>query len=222
MLPIPADSAARELAGACTGSDQRDVTRPQGQLCDAGAYEYVPPPPPPPETPTDPPVLPATPGATQPPPVPTPVANRTVVVRTSQGRVRIRPRGSRDFVDLDAAQGIPTGSEVDTRKGVVELTSVPRAGAPPETARFYDGLFIVTQSRGITDLRLTRVDAAVLEPGTGLAAATEEAQAVGRRPRVLPHDGALQRGDGPRHQVARPGLVRRNVDARHARERLGA
>ena len=159
VLPIPADSAARDLGGACTGSDQRDVARPQGQLCDAGAYEYVPPPPPPPP-PTDPPVLPATPGGSQPPPLPTPEANKTVVVRTLKGRVRVRLKGSRDFVDLDAAQGIPTGSTVDTRKGVVELTSVPRAGAPPETAKFYDGLFLVTQSRGITDLR-HRADAPV-------------------------------------------------------------
>jgi hypothetical protein len=46
---------------------------------------------------------------------------------------------------------------VDTRKGVVELTSVPRAGAAPETAKFFDGLFVVTQSRGITDLRLSEL-----------------------------------------------------------------
>jgi CSLREA domain-containing protein len=39
VLPIPADSVARDFAGACTGTDQRDVTRPQGAACDAGAYE---------------------------------------------------------------------------------------------------------------------------------------------------------------------------------------
>ena len=112
--------------------------------------------------------------------------------------------------------------EVDTRKGVVELTSVPRAGAPPETAKFFDGLFIVTQSRGITDLRLTEL----MQPCSSRARASQ------RRPkkRKLWGDGrgsfrttgALQRRDGPRHQVARPGLVRRNVDARHARECLRA
>ncbi len=32
---------------------------------------------------------------------------------------------------------------------------MPKAGAPPEKATFYDGLFKVTQSRGITILTLT-------------------------------------------------------------------
>ena len=38
---IPANSPALDLAPACTGvTDQRDVQRPQGKGCDAGAYEY--------------------------------------------------------------------------------------------------------------------------------------------------------------------------------------
>ena len=39
VLPIPATSVAVDLAGACTGADQRDLPRPQGAACDAGAYE---------------------------------------------------------------------------------------------------------------------------------------------------------------------------------------
>src|SRR5262249_29120097 len=35
----PATSVAVDLAGACTGADQRDLPRPQGAACDAGAYE---------------------------------------------------------------------------------------------------------------------------------------------------------------------------------------
>ena len=34
---------------------------------------------------------------------------------------------------------------------------MPKAGAPPEKAQFYDGLFKVTQSKGITILTLTEV-----------------------------------------------------------------
>ncbi len=45
---------------------------------------------------------------------------------------------------------------MDSRKGTVELTSVPKAGARPETAKFFDGIFKVTQSRGITTLKLTQ------------------------------------------------------------------
>ena len=55
-----------------------------------------------------------------------------------------------------AASLVPTPrSEVDARKGKVVLTSVPKAGAPPETATFYDGLFIVNQIGDITELRLS-------------------------------------------------------------------
>ena len=39
VLVIPASSVAVDLAGACTGADQRDLPRPQGAACDAGAYE---------------------------------------------------------------------------------------------------------------------------------------------------------------------------------------
>src|SRR4051794_12889529 len=39
VLPIPAMSVAVNLAGTCTGADQRDLSRPQGLGCDAGAYE---------------------------------------------------------------------------------------------------------------------------------------------------------------------------------------
>jgi hypothetical protein len=88
-------------------------------------------------------------------PLPTPVANKTVVARKVSGKVLVRLRGSGRFVELDAAQGIPVGSTVDARRGVVELTSQPRAGAPAQTAVFFDGIFKVTQKAGITDLKLT-------------------------------------------------------------------
>ncbi|HET6549787.1 MAG TPA: choice-of-anchor Q domain-containing protein, partial [Solirubrobacter sp.] len=156
VLPISADSPARDLAGVCSGTDQRDVTRPQGDLCDAGAYEYLPPPPEPTPIATAQPTVAPTPApSVTPVPVPTPVVNKTVVARKVSGKVLVRLRGSGRFVELDAAQGIPVGSTVDARKGVVELTSQPRAGAPAQTAVFYDGIFKVTQTRGITDLRLT-------------------------------------------------------------------
>jgi hypothetical protein len=42
VLAVPAGSVAIDLAGACSGSDQRDLLRPQGAACDAGAYEFDP------------------------------------------------------------------------------------------------------------------------------------------------------------------------------------
>ena len=41
VLPIPSTSPAVDLGPACSGvADQRDVLRPQGKACDAGAYEF--------------------------------------------------------------------------------------------------------------------------------------------------------------------------------------
>jgi hypothetical protein len=214
VLALAATSPAVDFA-AC-GSllvDQRGVPRPQGAICDAGAYELDLPPetsveggaPPFVFSASDPgstfecsldggPFVPCTspwnepagPGShtltvravdpqgnvdgtpvtltfevaapqpqPQPQPTPTPVANKTVVAKEVAGRVRVRRPGSRSFVELDGTQGIPVGSTLDTKRGTVELTSVPRAGAAPETAAFHDGIFRLTQSRGITDLKLT-------------------------------------------------------------------
>ena len=83
------------------------------------------------------------------------MVNQTVVVRETAGQVLVKLKGTNKFVALDATRGIPVGSTVDTKKGRVELTSVPKAGAPPEKAVFYDGIFQVTQTAGITDLKLT-------------------------------------------------------------------
>ncbi len=41
LLTIASTSPAIDLAGACTGTDQRDLARPQGAACDAGAYELA-------------------------------------------------------------------------------------------------------------------------------------------------------------------------------------
>ena len=81
-----------------------------------------------------------------PTPEPTPEFRQTVVVQPVRGTVRVRRPGSNEFVDLDAGAGIPLGATIDTKKGEVELTSLPAAGAPPQTARFSDGIFNVTQS----------------------------------------------------------------------------
>ena len=65
VFAIAQGSPARDRF-TCSGADQRDLPRPQGTGCDAGAYEYavpappVEPPPPPTPTPT-PPVPTATP-----------------------------------------------------------------------------------------------------------------------------------------------------------------
>jgi hypothetical protein len=104
---------------------------------------------------------------------PTPVVNKTVVVKELKGTIKVKPPGSAKFVDLDATRGIPVGSTVDAKHGTVELTSVPRAGAPPETAKFFDGIFKISQRGGITTLTL-------VEP---LAPCAKKARAAAKKPK---------------------------------------
>jgi hypothetical protein len=165
VVEFPATSPAKNaVAEPCpTGTDQRLAPRPTGP-CDAGAFEegaaapevsdapFPEPVSPVTEQPPPPPI--PTPTAT-PTPEPTPVVNQTVVVKTLKGKIRLRLPGSRKFVELEATQGIPTGSTVDAKAGRVQLSSVPKAGGTVQTAVFYKGIFKVTQKRGITDLRLT-------------------------------------------------------------------
>jgi hypothetical protein len=166
VLPIAATSPAIDVAdcGART-LDQRRLARPQGLRCDAGAFEVVAQQQPPTQTPTPTPT--PTPQATPPP---TPVVNRTVVVDEIKGTVKVKLPGTSKFVELDAKRGIPVGSTVDTKKGTVELTSIPKAGGKPETARFYDGIFRISQSRGVTTLTLVEKLAACPKNGAGAAA----------------------------------------------------
>ena len=165
VLTIPAGSPAVDLVPSCLAPlDQRLLTRvtPADAPCDAGAYEQsaVGPGPEPPPTPTPPPTAeqPPPPIATPTPtatPAPTPVANQTVVAAPVRGTIRVRVRGSNRFVTLQPGQAIRVGSTIDARKGTVEITAIPRPGRPVETAEFRAGIFRITQSRGITDLRLT-------------------------------------------------------------------
>jgi hypothetical protein len=99
-----------------------------------------------------------------------PVFHKSVGVRVVSGKVRVRRPGSNSFVDLSGSDTIPLGSTVDTLAGVVALTSVPKAGATPQSARFYDGVFKVTQVGGVTNLALTEALASCR--GGGRAAAT--------------------------------------------------
>jgi hypothetical protein len=104
---------------------------------------------------------------------PPPVFHKTVTAGRVSGKIRFRAPGSRTFVTLIDDQSLPLGSVLDTKHGVMELTSVPRAGGTPQTVRFFDGLFKVTQPGRITQLALTeklapcrRASAAAKKPKT--------------------------------------------------------
>ena len=109
-----------------------------------------------------------------PTPSPTPVAGKTVVAQPVSGKVRFRLPGKHTFVELTAGQAIPVGATVDTKHGTVQLTAVQKPGGKLETAKFYDGIFKLTQTKTTTDLTLNEALAAC--PKTKKAHATAAAK----------------------------------------------
>jgi hypothetical protein len=152
VLAFAASSPAIDIGGQCSSTDQRDSLRPVGLGCDAGALEFLagdpPPPPPPVPTPTPTPVPTATPTPI-PTPTATPEAGKSVEAETIKGKVLVKVPGSDRFVPLDESV-INNGAEVDTRDGVVEITR-----SDGQVAKFFDGIFKLTQSGGITTVTLS-------------------------------------------------------------------
>jgi hypothetical protein len=142
VLTIPATSAAKRFASPCTsGTDQRLAPRSAGGTCDAGAFE---------QGAAAPPVS----GFQFPVPPPEPEFHKDVVVQPVSGRVRVRLPGSDGFVELASAQDVPLGSTIDVKAGKLQLSSVPKKNGRPQRAKFFDGVFKVTQPGRITELRL--------------------------------------------------------------------
>ena len=95
-----------------------------------------------------------TPTPTPTPQLPEPVAGRNVNATPVKGTVKVKlPRTTR-YVDLSKAQQLPVGTSVDTRKGTVEIKAAGNGG----TAKFFDGIFKISQTKGkrpLTTLTLT-------------------------------------------------------------------
>jgi hypothetical protein len=80
-------------------------------------------------------------------PLSPPVAGKTVNVKRVSGTVKIKRRGSNQFVALTEAVQIPVGSTIDTRNGRIKITAAQGKGES-SAADFYDGLFKLTQTKG--------------------------------------------------------------------------
>ena len=92
-----------------------------------------------------------------PPPPPPPVPGKSVVVKVVSGEVFIKLPGSgrgaratsprKGFVPFTGAANIPVGSQLDTSKGRIALTSAAATGGvKTQTSDFYKGIFQVKQS----------------------------------------------------------------------------
>jgi hypothetical protein len=79
---------------------------------------------------------------TAPPP---PVPGQAVNVNVVSGQVRVKVPGGK-FVPLTNNVQIPVGSQLDTRKGRVKLTSAATIAGKTQTSDFYDGTFQIKQS----------------------------------------------------------------------------
>jgi hypothetical protein len=90
-------------------------------------------------------------------PPPPPVPGKSVVAKVVSGTVFVKyppgyvPRAAaappKGFVPFKGSANIPVGSQLDTSKGRVALTSAAdTAGAKTQTADFYQGIFAVKQS----------------------------------------------------------------------------
>ena len=143
---------------------------------------------------------------------------------------------AKGFVPLKGAANIPIGSQLDTAKGRVALTSAADTGGKKtQTSDFYQGIFQVKQAVPkkkpkkakalITDLVLKGELAAVAvrsaQGRAGRGRQQEEGPEVGPRPALgqrqgqVPHLGQVQLGDGARHDLAGPGPLRGHADQGH-------
>ena len=180
-----------------------------------------------------------------------PVPGKSVVVKVVSGTVLVKypagyvPRAtgpSAGFVPFKGAANIPVGSQLDTSKGRVALTSAAdTGGAKTQTSDFYQGIFQVKQSpaqeeaqeAGSADHRpghegsdrAVAVRAVEGRARRGCVGEEEEEgaevgarQAVGQRQGQVPHLGQVQLGDGARDDLAGRGSLRRNADQGVARD----
>jgi hypothetical protein len=58
------------------------------------------------------------------------------------------------FVALDPTKPIPLGSTIDTKAGTILLTAQQTTNGKTQTAKFFDGIFKITQTKKTTDLTL--------------------------------------------------------------------
>jgi hypothetical protein len=149
ILPIPANSAAKSSVSPCQSSnDQRFAPRNASGACDAGAYE---------QGAVAPPVvgfqLPTPVATPTPTPTATPVAGKSVAGTLVEGKVLVKTPGGK-FVALDPTKPIPLGSTIDTKQGTIQLTAQQKKNGKTQTAKFFDGIFKITQTKTTTDLSL--------------------------------------------------------------------
>ena len=87
----------------------------------------------------------------------TPQPGVIVGARAVSGRVLVKVPGTSKFVELEGTTEIPVGSQVDTTRGVIDLTA-GLGGGRTNSSQFYQGLFTIFQQRARNSLMTLRLD----------------------------------------------------------------
>jgi hypothetical protein len=88
---------------------------------------------------------------------PVPVLGKSVVAGRVSGTIRVKTKRGK-FRKLGANESIPLGSTVDATKGKVRITSAAGPGGATQSALFFQGAFVITQTGGskpVTELALS-------------------------------------------------------------------
>jgi hypothetical protein len=112
----------------------------------AGPSTSPPPPPPPPPPPST-------------PSTPAPVIGKSLNVTSVKGTVRVRLPNGHGFVALTKASQLPAGTQVDARRGTIQLVAASPSAGKTQTGTFGGAVFGLTQSakgrdKGLTTLSL--------------------------------------------------------------------
>ena len=125
--------------------------------------------------------------------LPPPRAGKTVNAYVVRGKVRIKLRGKKKFVELEAGQQIPVGTTVDTTKGRVTIVA-----AGEQTADFYDGVFKIAQNSAAKPLTTLKLVEKLRCPSGGRASVA----AKGKKKRRLWGDGSGKFKTEGKHSAA--------------------
>ena len=86
-----------------------------------------------------------------------PQPGEIVGARAVSGRVLVKKAGENKFIELEGQTEIPVGSQVDTTRGVIMLTS-GLGGGRTNSSQFYDGLFTILQKKARNAFMTLRMD----------------------------------------------------------------
>ena len=119
---------------------------------------------------------------------PQPVLGESVVAGAVSGTIKVKDKNGR-FRTLGANESIPLGSTIDATKGRVRLTSASGPAGQIQTADFYLGAFVITQTGGTKPITQLALAGALKCTTTKSRKASTSAKKKKKKKRLLWGDG---------------------------------